>query len=111
MARVGSLNRRITFEKAVKTSDGAGGFTETFPVDQMLTTWAEVKPASSSRVEQAAHTYLEDTFDFIIRHRKGFEPAIYQRIKFDNGYYSITSTTEERLDHRFWIIRAKRFKL
>lgn len=111
MVRVGSLDRRVTFERAVKSPDGSGGFTETYPDNMKLLTWANVKPAASSRVEQAAHTYLEDAYDFTIRYRKGFTPAIYQRLKYESDYYLINSVTEINERQRFWIVRAKKLKL
>jgi len=113
MVRIGELNRVVYLQKPTLTSDGIGGQKESWPTTvgtNNIKTWAKIRPASSNRIEQAAHTYLEDTYDFTIRYRSGVTLDKSWCIVFDSKRYMIDSLIEVNEGQRFWIIRAKKVK-
>jgi SPP1 family predicted phage head-tail adaptor len=84
---IGDLNQRITIQSQTRTSDGMGGWTETWAT--LATVWAAVWPVSAREILKAGQTSMEITHRIKIRYRAGVDPSY--RILFGTRYFSIMS--------------------
>ncbi len=90
---IGELKYRITFQEAIKTPDGGGGFTEVWQAMAVQPeVYAAIAPLSGG--EQLRYHKLETTAThrFLIRHRKDITPNL--RIVREGLVYDISSVTE-----------------
>lgn len=65
--RAGRMDQRITIERKTRTSDGMGGFTETWA--EQGTIWAEVLPLSTREIWNAMQISAETRFRVRVRFR------------------------------------------
>ena len=73
--KLSDLRHRVTFEKQVRTADGAGGWTETWATDR--TCWAKVAPLSGR--ERVSAMQLEHPVSHRITVRYNSTVAGYHR--------------------------------
>lgn len=85
--RSGQLNKRIELQAATQTSDGMGGFTETWATRQ--TVWAAIWPMSAREMMQTMQTTMEISHRIRIRYKSGLLPS--WRIKYGTRYFNIVS--------------------
>lgn len=84
---IGDLDKRITLQSKVQTSDSMGGFVETW-IDE-ATIWAAIWPVSASETIQAAQMVMTISHRIRIRYRSTIEPS--WRIKFGTRFFAVVS--------------------
>jgi len=84
---IGKLNKYITIQHPAKTSDGMGGFTETWT--DAGNVFAAIWPTSAKEITALNSTTLEVSHRIRIRFRSAFKAS--WRIKFGNRYFAIVS--------------------
>jgi len=83
---ISKLDKRITIQKPVKTSDSMGGFTETWY--DVIPVWAAIWPKSAKETFKATEQVSgELTHRIRIRWRRGILPSY--RIKYKTRYFNI----------------------
>jgi SPP1 family predicted phage head-tail adaptor len=85
--RIGDLNKIITIQYPIKTSDGMGGFSESF--NDACTTFCAIWPVSAKEQIQSDQMAMTATHKIRIRYRRVMKPD--WRIKYANRYFSIVS--------------------
>jgi len=88
--QAGKLDRRITIEDLQRTSDGAGGWTETWVT--LATVWAEKRKQSGDEAFRAGGVVPAETIVFRTQYLSGVTPEA--RVKYDSETYDITSVRE-----------------
>lgn len=81
------FDKRIIFEKPVKTPNGQGGFVTTWTM--ACTVWARLLPTSAKEQRQSDQTVLTISHTISIRHRRDIKSSY--RVKYKNRYFSIVS--------------------
>lgn len=79
------LDRKISIQRLVKTSDGQGGQSQEW--QEVFSTLAELKPMSASQVLFSANLQHRVTHKIYIRYRQGIE--ISQRIVYGERIFQI----------------------
>ncbi len=85
--QISDLDKRIIFEKPVKTPNGQGGFVTTWAV--ACTVWARLLPTSAKEQRQSEQMVLTISHTISIRYRRDIRSSY--RIKYKNRYFSIVS--------------------
>lgn len=70
---IGKMRHRIILEEVSRTTDGQGGFTETWAT--VATVWAEIKPMSAYEKMQAMQLASPVNTKIAIRYRAGITAA------------------------------------
>lgn len=97
MIPIGNLDKIITLQSVTQTSDGMGGFTDSWGDE--ATCWAAIWPVSAAEIVKAQATTMVVTHRVIIRYRA--EISMAWRVKYGSSrYFSIYSiiTPNERKD-------------
>jgi SPP1 family predicted phage head-tail adaptor len=81
----GRLTKRVDIEKPVRTSDGGGGFTESWQL--VATVWAGLEPLRGSEDYSDLRLIGKTNYRITIRHRDGIEPRM--RVNFNNRTFNI----------------------
>ena len=92
------LNKRITFQRQTKVSDGMGGFTTTW-VD-LATVWAKKTTHRSDEAMQAMATTGIAVHNFRVRYRTDISSS--DRIKEGNKFMNIIGPPIE-IERRTWM--------
>lgn len=88
--RAGELDRRITIERAVVTTDPFGGEQRAWA--PLHTVWAQALPISDGERWRAGEVAAQVTHRFRIRWGAGVEPT--DRIRYDGKVYEIVGVKE-----------------
>jgi SPP1 family predicted phage head-tail adaptor len=83
--QISDLDKRIIFEKPVKTPNGQGGFVTTWAV--ACTVWGRILPTSAKEQRQSDQTVLTISHTISIRHRRDVKSS--WRIRYKNRFFSI----------------------
>lgn len=104
--RIGKFRHKLTFQYYTTTSDGAGGFTQTWEDD--ITCFGLVTPLSEAEVFEAGQQSDNNEFNIVVRFTDDFaQPFNKQyRIKYDNRIFNITRIRNLKFDRKFYEIRA-----
>ena len=86
--RIGDLNKIIDIQSKTKTSDGLGGFTETYST-RYSGVYAAINQVSAQEQMQSNQMNMSIIYRIIIRYHGGIKPD--WRIKYANRYFSIMS--------------------
>ncbi len=73
MSRPRNLDQRVELQKFSRTSDGQGGFTESWTVE--ATVWASVTPTTGDERNQAERLSAEGNYEVTIRYRTDVNEA------------------------------------
>ena len=87
MAGIGDLNKRITIQYEVQTSDAMGGFSVVWT--DLKTVWAAIWPVSANEHLQAMQNTMTITHRIRIRYRSDLSASY--RIKYGTRYFNIVS--------------------
>lgn len=87
LMRTGQLRHKITIQQAAKTSDGFGGWTQTWT--NFATVWAAIEPLRGREFFAAAQVQAEQITRIRIRYLAGITPKM--RILFDARTFSINT--------------------
>ena len=68
---IGMLDKRVTFKRSVKTSDGRGGWTETWA--EIDTVWAAVLPLRGSELIRYRSLNSRVTTKIVLRYRNDID--------------------------------------
>jgi SPP1 family predicted phage head-tail adaptor len=68
---IGELRHRLTLERLVQTTDGAGGFQESWDVE--ATVWARLRPLSGGEGVDAGRLAGRHGYEITIRYRPGVD--------------------------------------
>lgn len=82
---IGELKKRIVIETVTQTSDGIGGFTETWAT--FVSAWASINPMKANEVFWAGHLEHRVTHKIMIRYQSGVLPKM--RVSFGGRYFYI----------------------
>lgn len=98
----GQMTRRIVLRTVTRSSDGAGGFTET-PVDS-APTWAYIRPLEGDERIQAMQAGMTRPHEFVLRYRAGLTGAT--RIVYDSRVFDVRSVVDTDEEHVELVILA-----
>lgn len=73
-ALAGKLNKRVDIERAVQTSDGGGGFTESWEIFKSV--WAHVQPLRGREDFDDFRIHGKVNYRITIRYTQGVEPKM-----------------------------------
>lgn len=101
----GSMNERITLEYIARTSDGMGGFNETWTEDS--TVWCEIKDTAAREMIQAMATTMVVSHRIRIRYKSDVTNA--WRVKYmlegTAKYFAIVGIQNQRRGNEFmWLL-------
>ena len=105
MAGAGELDKRVDLEKLSKTSDGGGGYDETWA--SQMTVWANVEPLTSSEQFSAQQVQGKTNYSVKIRYRKDLIGILLTewRIRYGTQLFDeITGVIDEKMRHRYLIL-------
>lgn len=77
--RPGNLRHRLVLEQLAETSDGGGGFTQSWT--EVAELWAAIRPISGSEQVESGRMAGTITHELVLRYRTGVVPAM----RFRNG--------------------------
>jgi SPP1 family predicted phage head-tail adaptor len=97
------FDKRITFEKPVKTPNGQGGFITTWST--ICTVWARILPISAKEKRRADQTVMTETHTISIRYRRDIKATC--RCKYKNRYFSIIALINPEEANEWLDINAK----
>lgn len=100
---IGDLDKRITLQSKVQTSDSMGGFVETW-VDE-ATIWAAIWPVSASETIQAAQMVMTISHRIRIRYHSTIKPS--WRINFGTRFFAIVSIINPSESNKYLDLLAK----
>lgn len=81
----GHLRHKMTLQRVTRTSDGAGGFTQSWGSDE--TVWAKIEPASGREVFRAQQLETPVTHKITCRYNANITTAA--RLIYDNRVFNI----------------------
>jgi len=99
----GDLDKRITFQRRVTTTNENGFEIETLA--DFKTVWAKVSNLHGREYFEAAAVQAENTVKFTIRYLEGIDTSM--KILFQGRYYNITSIDNIKYKNRFIEIKAQ----
>lgn len=105
-AKIKDLRQRIKFQQMTRTSDGQGGWTEswadfTAPENDGAELWAEIKPMSASERYFAQKIEMNTTHKITIRSITGITQEM--RIVFEDRIFQINGIRREN-EERWWLL-------
>jgi len=103
MTDIGELNRRLTLQAPVETTDDAGGVARTYT--DAATLWARVEPVSGRYDMIAAGTGATITHRITIR--PGPEVTTQHRFVEGTHIYQVVAVHDEDATRRFVVIHAE----
>ena len=98
----GDLNKRITIQKPITTTNERGFEIETW--EDFKTVWAAVSNLHGREYFAAAAVQAENTVKFTIRYLEGLNTTM--RILFQGKQYNITSIDNIKYQNRYIEIKA-----
>lgn len=104
---IGDLNKRITIQYPVETSDGGGSFTTSW--EDLITIWAAIWPTSAKEMIRSMSNTLEVTHRIRVRYRSDIlhNYRIKFKTRFATRYFNIVSLINPN-EHNQWLdIMAK----
>lgn len=101
-----TLNKRITIEENVTTSDGAGGFTSSWAT--FATVWAEIKPVSTDEKFTSMQVKNTVTHSVTIRYTENLKESM--RINYDSRIFKIISIVNPLEENKILEILAEEDK-
>ena len=96
--RIGELRHRLNLEAATRSSDGAGGVSETW--DVVAEVWAAIRPLAGAERLDADRLSGRVTHEIWLRHRDGVAPAM--RFTWDARVFDIRAVLDQD-EHRRWL--------
>ena len=99
----GILNKRIILEAPVKTSDGMGGFSESYST--VAEVYAAIWPVSATDILRNNAPVMEVTHRIRIRYRSVMKSA--WRISWAGRYFSIVSIIDPNMKHEWLDLLCK----
>lgn len=100
---IGKMDKKITFQAPSSTPIGGAGYETVY--SNVLTTFCEAKPLSSSRDLAAHQTVLKNGYRFKIRYREAFSPSKDMLIIYKGRQFTINSIEPDADDRdKFWLI-------
>lgn len=99
---VSRLRHRVTIEEVTQTTDGQGGYTETWA--EIGKAWADIKPLKAYEKFQAAKFEVPVSHKITMRYRTDITEA--NRLVYDNRVFEIKGILNEDEDSAFLIISA-----
>jgi SPP1 family predicted phage head-tail adaptor len=102
-AKIAQLRQRITFQSLARTTDGQGGWTETWT--DFKTVWAQVTPSSGKERYFAQRIEENITHKITIRWMEGLTAEM--RINFEGRIFQIHSIRRENEERWFLILDAE----
>ena len=98
----GDLNKRITLQKLITTTNERGFEIETW--EDFKTVWAAISNLHGREYYAAAVVQAENTVKFTIRYIEGLDTTM--RILFQGRQYNITSIDNIKYQNRYMEIKA-----
>jgi len=92
---IGGLKKRVTILKQVRTSDGQGGFTETW--QEVGTVWAAIEPISGREYYEAMQLASDVTHRVRMRY---MDLTPHEKIKYDDRVFDIIAVIDVNMEHR-----------
>ena len=101
----GSMSKTITIQTEVRTSDGGGGYVQSFITN--FTTRSSVTPITGD--EKYTQGQLSDTqlYEFVMRYRADKVIIPSNRILFGSRVFQIRRTINHMERNKYWVIRAE----
>lgn len=100
MIRAGDLRHRITLYKTQKTSDGAGGYTETN--QEYCSVWAKAYQLSGKEIFRYQQIFPSATYMFVVRHNSTTKNITEEMaVIYNNKRFNILNVEDENEEHRF----------
>lgn len=96
--QVGQLNKRVTLQYPVRTSDGMGGFTTVWT--DSLKVWSAIWPTSASEQVKSLKETMTISHRIRIRYKSGVLSS--WRVKFGSRYFNIVSLVNPE-ERREWL--------
>jgi SPP1 family predicted phage head-tail adaptor len=96
------MNRRVDIQSVTRTSDGQGGFTESWTTD--ATVWAYITQAKGYEKYQAMQLETPISHKITIRYRDGVTTA--QRMVHEGNVFNIKEVLNPDMDFAFLEIKA-----
>jgi SPP1 family predicted phage head-tail adaptor len=94
--RIGELRKQIAIQTETPTPDGAGGYALAWTT--VATVWADIKPASGSKVYTAGHLEGHVTHEITLRYRGDLGITTAMRAVYGNRAFNIRAVLN--LDER-----------
>ncbi len=92
---IGGLKKRVTILEQVHTSDGQGGFTETW--QEVGTVWAAIEPISGREYYEAMQLSNDVTHRVRMRY---MDLTPHEKIKYDDRVFDIIAVIDVNMEHR-----------
>jgi SPP1 family predicted phage head-tail adaptor len=103
---IGSLKKIIEIQAPTKTSDGMGGFANTYST--LFDEFAAIWPVSAKEQMQAGQMTMAITHRIRMRYRRVFKPD--WRIKYGNRYFSVGSIINPNEENKILELLCKETK-
>ena len=95
--RAGVLRHRITIQEKVQTSDGMGGYTESW--QDLYSLWAAIWPVSGREYIASGRKEGEVTHRIHIRYRDGILPS--HRVKYGSRIFDIRAVLNHEESNKY----------
>jgi SPP1 family predicted phage head-tail adaptor len=99
---VAQMNRRVTIQAITQTTDGQGGFTESW--DDVASVWASIDPMSDYEKFQAQQLQTNTTHKLKMRYYPGLTTK--HRLLFGDRIFNIKGITNPGEENRFLDLRC-----
>lgn len=99
---VNGMDKRVSIQAVTQTSDGQGGFTESWTTS--ATVWASIEPLKGWERMQAMQVQTPVTHKLVMRYRSGVSTGM--RILYKARVFAIKEVINEMEQDRFLIIKA-----
>lgn len=98
----GALRRHIVIEVPTRSSDGMGGWDETWAAVSSLVMFGQIEPASAQEITIMAGQNMVVTHKVTVRFRTDIVPSISMRIRYQNRLFKIKGFTNVEERNREW---------
>ena len=95
--RAGALKHKITIQEKTQTSDGMGGYTETWK--ELYTVWAAIWPVSGREYIATGRKEGEVTHRIQIRYREGIMPS--HRVLYGSRVFDIRAVLNHEEKNKY----------